>query len=767
VIGSRVFRVFVSSTFRDLGPERDALQAKVFPQLRAHCAARGYAFQAIDLRWGIREEASAGHRTMRICLSEVARCQETSPRPNFVVLLGDRYGWRPLPEVVGAEEFEALTGLLAPEQSAAAEAAYLRDDNAVPPEYVLRPIGDGAAGYDADALRAALADAGRRAGLPEAALAEYSLSATEQEIVKGAFEAENAAEHVFCFLRELSGLPGEVPPVGDDPERWPPVAQYRDYRADGAADGEAGGLLGDLKSRLRDRLGPNSFEYRAEWTGTGPSTAHVDQLCDDMLASLTRVIDAEIERLGAYSHIEQERAAHGAFAEEQTEGFVGRVRHLDAIARYLEGGDSRPLCVFGEGGLGKSALIARAAAGAAEHHSDAVIVTRFIGVTPSSADPRSLLQDLCSELGEAYGSTEPVPSTLRELQQEFPKRLELASAERPLILFLDALDQLAAGEGASLSWLPSELPDGVRIVTTTRPDQYLAALSNRLPAEQLIELDGMPVDEGEVLLDFWLQKSARALTAAQRTEILRRFEKRGSPLYLRLAFEEARLWPSSLGEVRIGPDEPSIIGDLYDRLEEEHGPELVGHALGFLACTYERLGLSEDELLDALTADDQTWAEFIAGAAWEMPMRQLPVVVWSRLYFDLAPYLSPRASEGASLLSFFHKELADAAQNRYVEGRTARMHGVLADVMQALARGRDAGERQWKGSAHALAELPYHQTRAERWDELFATLTDFTYLEQKAKRVGVARSGEEVSAYNGVLALIDDYQRALETFPSG
>jgi hypothetical protein len=767
VVGSRVFRVFVSSTFRDLGPERDALQATVFPQLRAHCAERGYAFQAVDLRWGIREEASVGHRTMRICLSEVARCQEFSPRPNFVVLLGDRYGWRPLPEVVGAEEFEALRGLLAPKQSEAAEAAYLRDDNAVPSEYVLKPQREGDAGYDPDALRGALAEAARRAGLPDAALAKYSLSATEQEILKGVFDAEHAEEHVFCFLRELSGLPDELPSLGDDPERWPPAADYRDYRADGAADSEAGALLSDLKSRLRNRLGPNSFDYRAEWTDMGPSTANVDQLCEDMLASLTRVIEAEIERLGAYSHLEQERAAHGAFAEEHTEGFVGRVRHLDAIALYLEGGEPRPLCVFGEGGLGKSALIARAAADAAANHSDAVIVTRFIGVTSSSADPRSLLQDLCSEIGEAYGSTEPVPSTLQELQQEFPKRLELSTAERPLIVFLDALDQLAAGEGASLSWLPSELPDGVRIVTTTRPDPYLDALASRLPEELVIELDRMPVDEGEVLLDFWLGKSGRALTAAQRTEILGRFETRGAPLYLRLAFEEARLWPSSLEEVRIGADEPSIIGDLYDRLEAEHGPELVVHALGFLACTYERLGLAEDELLDALAADEETWAEFIAGAEWERPMRRLPVVVWSRLYFDLAPYLSPRVSEGASLLSFFHKELADAAQNRYVEGRAAQMHGVLTDVMRALARGKDAGEREWRGSAHALAELPYHQTRAERWDELFATLTDFTYLEQKAKRVAVASNGEGVSAYNGVLALIDDYNRALATFPSG
>jgi WD40 repeat protein len=765
MLGTRVFRVFVSSTFRDLKAERDALQEKVFPELRAHCAAKGYAFQAVDLRWGIREEVSAGQRTMRICLSEVARCQEVSPRPNFVVLLGDRYGWRPLPEVVDADEFEALKALLAPEHLAAAEAAYYRDDNAVPAEYVLKPGSDRGASYDAEALRGALAAAARRARLTEHALAKYVFSATEQEILKGAFEAEHADEHVFCFLRELSGLPLQVPPPSGDQELWAPTADYRDFNADGTHDGEAGALLEDLKSRLCSRLGKNAFDYQVEWTSVGPSTAHADRLCEDMLSSLRRVIDDEIERLDRYSHLDRERAAHGAFAKEHSDGFIGRARYLNLIAQYLDGGGDHPLCVFAAGGLGKSALAARAAIDAGTSHSGAVIVTRFIGVTSASAEPRSLLQDLCSEIGEAYGSTEPVPSSLQDLQRELPKRLELASAERPLIIFLDSLDQLAGGAAGNLSWLPSRLPVGVRLVTTTRPGPLLDGLTSRQPKKLMIELARMPPEEGGTLLDSWLLGCDRTLSSGQREEVLRRFADCGSPLYLRLAFEQARLWPSTLQEVRIGSDEPSIIEDLYQRLEAEHGPEFVKHALGFLACTYERLGLSEQELLDALSADDDTWAEFAAGAEWEMPVRQLPVAVWSRFYFDLAPYLSPRASEGASLLSFFHKELADAARSRYVKGHTAPMHNVLANVMQALARGKDAGAREWTGSAHALAELPYHLTRAQRWDDLTAMLTDFIYLEQKATRVAVVTSvdadGDDPGVYNGVLALIDDYDRAL------
>jgi hypothetical protein len=106
---SKTFRVFVSSTFSDLKAERDALQARVFPRLRELCAARGARFQAIDLRWGVSQEASRDQQTMNICLGEIARCQEVTPRPNFIVLLGDRYGWCPPPPQIPADEFSQIS----------------------------------------------------------------------------------------------------------------------------------------------------------------------------------------------------------------------------------------------------------------------------------------------------------------------------------------------------------------------------------------------------------------------------------------------------------------------------------------------------------------------------------------------------------------------------------------------------------------------------------------------------------------------------------
>src|SRR3990170_8265845 len=104
---SRTFRIFVSSTFADLKAERDALQRSVFPRLKELCERSGARFQAIDLRWGVSQEAGLDQQTIPICLTEIERCQKLTPRPNFVVLLGDRYGWRPPPPRIPAAEFEA------------------------------------------------------------------------------------------------------------------------------------------------------------------------------------------------------------------------------------------------------------------------------------------------------------------------------------------------------------------------------------------------------------------------------------------------------------------------------------------------------------------------------------------------------------------------------------------------------------------------------------------------------------------------------------
>ena len=54
----RLCRVFVSSPFGGYEREREELVLKYFPQLSHLCQGRGVQFVAVDMRWGITEEAA-------------------------------------------------------------------------------------------------------------------------------------------------------------------------------------------------------------------------------------------------------------------------------------------------------------------------------------------------------------------------------------------------------------------------------------------------------------------------------------------------------------------------------------------------------------------------------------------------------------------------------------------------------------------------------------------------------------------------------------
>ena len=58
---------------------------RVYPNLRDYCQRFGFSFQVVDMRWGIRDEASNDHKTTELCLQELKACQRLSTGPNFVV----------------------------------------------------------------------------------------------------------------------------------------------------------------------------------------------------------------------------------------------------------------------------------------------------------------------------------------------------------------------------------------------------------------------------------------------------------------------------------------------------------------------------------------------------------------------------------------------------------------------------------------------------------------------------------------------------------
>ena len=93
----RALKFFVSSTFTDTAAERNALIRTVYPKVRAQARARRIAFEAAEMRWGIREEAGDDNLTEAFCLRKLEECRRESGGLFFLSLWADKYGFCPLP----------------------------------------------------------------------------------------------------------------------------------------------------------------------------------------------------------------------------------------------------------------------------------------------------------------------------------------------------------------------------------------------------------------------------------------------------------------------------------------------------------------------------------------------------------------------------------------------------------------------------------------------------------------------------------------------
>ena len=85
----------------------------------------------------------------------------------------------------------------------------------------------------------------------------------------------------------------------------------------------------------------------------------------------------------------------------------------------------------------------------------------------SFGNPSKLLSHL--QIAEVYEMEEGVvPGDYQRVAGLFARCLSSASADRPLYLFLDGVDQLSPEDGASgMSWLPLTLPPHVKLVLST------------------------------------------------------------------------------------------------------------------------------------------------------------------------------------------------------------------------------------------------------------------------------------------------------------
>lgn len=379
--------------------------------------------------------------------------------------------------------------------------------------------------------------------------------------------------------------------------------------ADGLMDGDAQRLLADLKSRLYascpEVLNPHCVELVKGGVEPkhGEHARYLDAVCQQFVSQMKARITAALQSAGQarktwgrVQEEEQEVTQRGAHAVTRcSTSTCGRAGLLGKLCLAIWESTSvhhSLLVVHGAAGMGKTALLCSLAQEMQNVLGGGVVLRLLAARHPHTPDVVGVLRGLLLQICQAHGLAPPPPakaSSPSEVSELFWGVLaEVSQRGDTLLLILDALDQLSDLHHAhKLYWLPTRLPPRVHLVVSmdTNSKAFASVRMKVEPVGAFFEVAPLARADGQQILESYLRAARRRLTAEQADGVLRIFEPTGCPLHLQLMLWEARRWASFTpqAEARLGASAPAMLSQLFMRLEEAHGQEVVGGALGYIA----------------------------------------------------------------------------------------------------------------------------------------------------------------------------------------
>ncbi|OWK12295.1 NWD1, partial [Cervus elaphus hippelaphus] len=725
---SRSVAIFISSTVSDMDAEREALQSTAYPEVQTFCQKHGLMFEVVDLRWGIRDTEATDLMTTELCLEELDRCRKTSIGPAFV-----------------EKEWEALKAHLTarPRDLELVAQRFWRDENAVPPAYLLQALGPGeASGPEEAALISALrsgAQEALRLGLiseeqwhhyyrsGEAAQTPLGVPGKrpviEWEIERALLNSTVGDHGATFFLRQIQDLNKHI--LEDC------ALKMVDRLADGCLDTDAQNLLSNLKERIADRQPGVLKAHHLTWSRdlvNPKNKAHaryLKELGEQFVARANHQVLECLRELEAgrqeSAWLYQEICHHLGLSAEVNRTFCGRQELLTQLGQRLRQSDGHPhppLVLFGPPGIGKTALMCKLAEqmpGLLGRKT--VTILRLLGTSQMSSEPRGLLQSICFQVCLAYGLPLPPAQVLEahtSVVQFFHILLHTVSCRNfeSLVILLDSVDEVDSVRCARrIPWLPPKCPPRVHFIISACSGQRGAldtmqqVLTDRGAYWEVKPLSG---NQGQEMIQLLLAASRRTLSPVQRDMLWASLPECGHPGRLRLAFEEARKWASFTVPAPLASTAKEGMQQLCARLEQTHGRLLVARVLGYI-----EHGLSEAELKDVLSLDDEVLQSVYQD--WTPPSKELlrfPPLLWVRLRRDLGNCLARRPVDGFTLLAIAHRvanvrKLKELPYHLLHAGRIEELKQEVLGPPQGFSGSRAAGaEGRFGGQSVFNGDLP-------------------------------------------------------------
>ena len=653
-------RFFVSSTFIDMKMERNILQ-DVFSELNAEYSKQGWQIDAVDLRWGISKEAGLENNTMRICKEELLHCQQLSPKPNFIILSGGRYGWVPLPEVVPADVYETLQ--MTPYEDSQFHFFYSLDRNYLPDgAYVLRSRRKtGHYEYDlvTDEFTAidysdekvwnhgvvkTLGEMFERNGCNL-----YGKSATEQEIELGAFSVDDADEHVIAYIRHLHSIPEDEKCVYLEPDKQ--------------------NKINDLQDRINDRLADENILSVDLSYDEYVSSEYANDFKVKMKDRISSVINNVIDENKSCSLTENQ--IHIEHALELSSEFIGRDDELRLIQQYLYDDNADcGLWFLAESGVGKSTLLAKVAE---LYRNDFNVVCRFCGLSGKSANAETLFNSIYEDIVEMLDLKRYFDYLFEPNRVNcFQACLDKYSLSKPLLLIIDAIDNAddSTWRGFNaLQWLDCSGKKGIKVIISSAP-QIKYRIS--LPFLRKLELKNLGSEAMKIVFS-QLESANRTLTEEQIHQLADVIEKS----------DKSFLYLKTLGRMLIrfnSEDDLSILPHTLPGLVQyycrqlaspaKHGEKLVYHILFWLATA--RTGIVEKEIPSLLAYDIEYVNDFKDNSMHDLCTKEshieIPPIILMRLLNDLAPLIQYEYKFKIASINFRHPEFKRAVLEMF-EGK--------------------------------------------------------------------------------------------------
>ena len=371
-----------------------------------------------------------------------------------------------------------------------------------------------------------------------------------------------------------------------------------------------------------------------------------------------------------------------------------------------------------------------------------VMILRFIGTTPDCSRVTPLLTSLCYQVSQIYlQPLDIIPEDLGALTIHFMKLMACATADKPLCIFLDSLDQLSSVDKAyNMKWLPVDLPPNVKLVVSSQDQENGSIILNNIRTmlsddHCYLHLTSLGKELSVTILRNWLCGIHRTLTEDQWQHVTVALTMCNLPLYVKLIYEEAKRWKSyNANEMLAVPisDQSSVMRDcissLFQRLEVKHGTCIVTRALAYL--TAGRNGLSDAEIEDLLSLDDEVLNDVYQYHI--PPVRRIPPLLWTRIKNDLPGYFGAQETDGVNTINWYHRQFLEVAMQRFLGNINVKnkVHNKIADyfIGTQLKESESCSQPLYftdnkKNITHfnkrKLGELSYHLLRSSRDTDMY------------------------------------------------